>query len=228
MLPITDITKFSFQDFPEHTSCIIWIGGCNFRCPYCHNPEFVIEKFNTINEDEVFEFLKFRVGLLEGVVISGGECTLYEDLYDFIKKIKNMGFLVKIDTNGTNFELVKKLINDKLLDFVALDYKAPKEKFQLISKIDKFDEFEKTLKYLISSEINIEIRTTVHTDFLNENDINNIILDLVNKGYKQNYYIQNFRNDNGKTIGNICDQKRTINQNLIEKQNLNVLFRNFF
>ena len=111
-----------------------------------------------MDEKEVFEFLESRIGLLDGVVLSGGECTLSNDLYDFVKKIKNMGFLVKIDTNGTNFELIKKLVDEKLVDFIALDYKAPKNKFKSISGTDLFDNFEKTLNYLIEKNINMEVR----------------------------------------------------------------------
>lgn len=149
MLPITDITKFTFQDFPNKTACIIWFAGCNFRCPYCHNPDFITKKCKCISEAEVLSFLKERVGLLDGVVLSGGECTLSNELYDFARKIKDMGFLIKIDTNGTNFELIKKLTEDKIIDFVALDYKAPKNKFLSIAKIDQFDIFSKSLDFLI-------------------------------------------------------------------------------
>ncbi|HSQ98069.1 MAG TPA: anaerobic ribonucleoside-triphosphate reductase activating protein [Rickettsiales bacterium] len=228
MLPITDITKFTFQDFPDKTACIIWLAGCNFRCPYCHNPDFIMKKCKCLDEKEVFDFLESRVELLDGVVLSGGECTLSNELYDFIKKIKSMGFLVKIDTNGTNFELVKRLIEDKLIDFIALDYKAPKNKFLSIAKIDKFDIFSETLNFAISSNIDMEIRTTVHTKLLNEDDLNEIINDLNSRNYKSNFYIQNFRNDSGSTLDNIGDQERVLDKNLILKKDFGVFFRNFF
>ena len=182
-----------------------------------------------MEEEKVLEFLKSRVGLLDGVVLSGGECTLSDKLYDFIKKIKAMGFLIKIDTNGTNFELVSKLVNEKLIDFVALDYKAPKSKFQNIAKIDKFDIFSKTLDFLINSNIDMEIRTTVHTKLLNENDINEIINDLENRNYKKNYYIQNFRNDNHDILDKeLGEQNKIIDKNLISKKSFEIYFRNFF
>ena len=227
-LPIVDITKFTFQDFPEHTACIIWFAGCNFRCPYCHNPEFITGNLQKIDEQKILDFLKSRIGLLDGVVLSGGECCLFDDVYDFIKKIKEMGFLVKIDTNGTNAKLIKKLVNNKMIDFVALDYKAPKEKFKSIAGIDGFDKFDETLKFLIQSNIDMEIRTTVHTKLLNEDDVNNIILDLENKGYNKTYHIQNFRNDNKSTLGNIGDQDRILNKELIKSSKIKVFFRNFF
>ena len=227
-LTIVDITKFTFQDFPEHTACIVWFAGCNFRCPYCHNPEFITGNLQKIDEQKILDFLKSRIGLLDGVVLSGGECCLFDDVYDFIKKIKEMGFLVKIDTNGTNTKLIKKLVNDKMIDFVALDYKAPKEKFKSIAGIDGFDKFDETLKFLIQSNIDMEIRTTVHTKLLNEDDINNIILDLENKGYNKTYHIQNFRNDNKSTLSNIGDQDRILNKELIKSSKIKVFFRNFF
>ena len=227
-LPIVDITKFTFQDFPEHTACIVWFAGCNFRCPYCHNPEFITGNLQKIDEQKILDFLKSRIGLLDGVVLSGGECCLFDDVYDFIKKIKEMGFLVKIDTNGTNTKLIKKLVNDKMIDFVALDYKAPKEKFKSIAGIDGFDKFDETLKFLIQSNIDMEIRTTVHTKLLNEDDVNNIILDLENKGYNKTYHIQNFRNDNKSTLSNIADQDRILNKELIKSSKIKVFFRNFF
>jgi len=227
MLPITDITKFTFQDFPEHTACIVWFGGCNFRCQYCHNPEFITGNFKTISENDVFKFLNSRIGLLEGVVLSGGECTLSNNLYDFVKKIKDLGFLVKIDTNGTNFELIEKLINDRLVDFIALDYKAPKNKFSLITNSSEYDKFEMTLKFLILSNINMEIRTTVHTDLIDEDDINKIINDLENKNYKNKYFIQNFRNDNNSILGNLSEQKKILDKNKIISKNIKINFRNF-
>lgn len=228
MLPITDITNFTFQDYPEHTACIIWCAGCNFRCPYCHNPEFIEGEHKYIEENKVIDFLQSRIGLLEGVVFSGGECTLSNNLYSFAKKVKDMGFLVKIDTNGTNFELVKKMIEDNILDFVALDYKAPKEKFKIFSKQNIFTSFENTLQYLIDNNINMEIRTTIHTDLLNEEDINSIIEDLDKKGYNKTYYIQNFRNDNKRTLGNLPEQTRILNKDLIIQKSFNIEYRNFF
>ena len=181
-----------------------------------------------MDEREVFEFLESRVGLLDGVVLSGGECCLFNDLYDFAKKVKNMGFLIKIDTNGTNFELIKRMVDDDLIDFVALDYKAPKNKFKLVSGTELFDKFEKTLDYLIKKNINMEVRTTVHTSLLNEDDINDIISDLENRGYSKTYHIQNFRNDNKNTLGNLGEQERILDKNLISHDSIEVFFRNFF
>ena len=119
-------------------------------------------------------------------------------------------------------------MNDKIIDFVALDYKAPKEKFTSITGIDKFKDFEETLNFLIQSNIDMEIRTTVHTDLLNEDDINNIILDLENRNYNKTFHIQNFRNDNKYTLGNLKNQSRILNTDLIKSNKIKIFFRNFF
>lgn len=232
MLPFTAITKFTLQDYPEHIGCIAWLGGCNFRCSYCHNPEFVVDKFQTIEEDVVLDFLKKRADTLEAVVFSGGECTLYgEKLYNFIKKVKELGYLVKIDTNGTNPDLVEKLINEKLVNFVALDFKAPKNKFCDVIDLQNeefFNKFCKTLSILTQSNIDYEIRTTVHTALLNEDDINEIIKTLDRLDYTGTYYIQNFKNHGGRTLGNIVDQDKVLDKDkLIKPSGFNIEFRNF-
>lgn len=228
MLPITEITPFTFQDFPGYTACIIWFGGCNFRCPYCHNPEF-LENFKTIKEEKVFDFLESRKELLEGVVLSGGECTLSNDLIHFIEKVKKIGFKIKIDTNGTNPVLVSELLDKELLDFVALDYKAPEYKFGLISKSDKYSEFDKTLDLLIESQFPLEIRTTVHTKFLQEDDINEILKDLDKRKYRNTYYVQNYKNENCKTLENLEKQDRLLDRaKLLKPKNFVLEFRNFW
>lgn len=123
--------KSSLIDYPEKISAVIFTHGCNFKCPYCHNPELVNGKWEMENgkchDKAVVEFLKKRVGKLDGVVITGGEPTLHQDLPDFAKQIKEMGFCVKLDTNGTNPQMLQDLIENKLIDYVAMDIKAPIE-----------------------------------------------------------------------------------------------------
>ncbi len=207
MLGIYAIQKFSSLDFPNRLSCILWFSGCNMRCPYCYNKDIVFGK-KQIEEDEVIEFLKTRVGLLDGVVFTGGEATLYKDIVPFAKKIKNLGFEIKLDTNGINFEVIKELIDKKLVDYIALDFKAPKNKFYEITKNKNYEKFEKTLDFLINSNIKFEVRTTVHTDLLDEEDINEIIKVLKDKGYKGVYYLQNFFDV--ETLDNLPPQKRKL------------------
>lgn len=220
--PIYDITPFSMLDYPEHLSCIVWLSGCNMRCAYCYNPEVVFSQ-GKITTEALLHFLEQRQGKLEAVVLSGGEATLYPHLLSLCQKIKEMGFKIKLDTNGTNPELLKNLIDLHLLDYVAIDYKAPKTKFYSITKNKNFDTFQKSLLYLIHSDIEYEARTTLHSDLLNEEDINSIILDLFKKGYDKNYYIQEVQLHTD-TIGKIESPLQFFNKKLLRKE-LNILYR---
>jgi len=200
---IYDITKFTHLDYPEHLAAIIWFSGCNMRCDYCYNKDIVFAKNGSITLREALDFLRSRIGLLDGVVLSGGEATAY-NLVEFCQTIKNMGFAIKLDTNGTYSNNFKQLLDLHLLDYVALDYKAPKEKFTQITHSRKYDEFSKTLDLLLTSDIHFEVRTTLHADLLTPHDINAIIDDLVQRGYDKSYYIQEFL----ETETNIADLKK--------------------
>ena len=219
---IYDITKFTHLDYPGHLACIVWLSGCNMRCLYCYNKDIVFAKNGKYSFNDLLEFLKTRVGRLDGVVLSGGEATTH-DLLEFCKKIKKLGFKIKIDTNGTNIQTIKKLVNSGLLDYIALDYKAPKSKFKYITKSDKYDEFVKTLDFILSCGIKFEVRTTLHSDLLNEDDINEIIKDLLKKGYKENYYIQEFIQTDGN-IANLDNPERKFDKSKL-LDDINVVFR---
>lgn len=192
------------------------------RCDYCYNKDIVFAKEGKYSYDDILDFLKTRVGLLEAVVLSGGEATSHE-LLPFCKKIKELGFKIKLDTNGTNSSTIKELLDANLLDYVALDYKAPKEKFTQITHSNKFEEFSKTLEFLLRSGLAFEARTTLHADLLNEEDINAIIRDLSERGYTNTYYIQEFL-DTGVNIGNLTQAKHKINKALLQN-NLEIVFR---
>ena len=153
--------------------------------------------------------------MLEGVVLSGGEATQFDGLVEFAQDISALGFKIKLDTNGTNPDMIKALLDKGLLDYCALDYKAPKEKFYEITKNRNFDAFEKSLSLLIESEIEFEVRTTVHRGLLDESDINLITKDLEAKSYKGIYYIQNFVED-VKTIGGISNPEQSLERSKIE------------
>ena len=200
-LPITSITPFTFQDYPEHTACILWFSGCNMACSYCHNPELVKGDLAKLPPQQVTEFLESRKGLLEGVVLSGGECMMSAQLPEFARYLKSLGFKVKVDTNGTNPDMLEEMLGENLIDYVALDYKAPPDLFQSITGFDGYALFERSLRLLIASGIPLEIRTTVHADLLDEEDVNIIIRRLEETGFKGTYYLQNFRS--GKTLKNI-------------------------
>lgn len=170
-------------------------------CSYCHNPELVKGELSKLPSAQVTEFLESRKGLLEGVVLSGGECMMSAQLPDFARYLKSLGFKVKVDTNGTNPDMLEKMLGENMIDYVALDYKAPPDLFQSITGFDGYTLFERSLNLLIASGIPLEIRTTVHADLLDEEDINTIIRRLEKTGFKGTYYLQNFRS--GKTLGNL-------------------------
>lgn len=181
--------KTSFLDYPEKISCIVFTLGCNFRCGYCHNPElFKIEPVLTV--PAFFDFLQTRKGKLDGVVITGGEPTLQNGLLDFIKEIKDLKFLVKLDTNGTNPKILEELLNLNLLDYVAMDIKAPLDKYKQITNVDlDIQKIEDSINLIKSSKIDYEFRTTVVKSQLSFEDFKKIGL-LLKESKK--YYLQKF------------------------------------
>ena len=199
------------------------------RCGYCHNPQIVKGKGRG-DINQVLDFLNKRKGLLDGVVLSGGEASLYSGIEAFIAEVRERGYAVKLDTNGTRSDLIKKLLDREWLDYVALDYKAPPEKFKRVTGINRFRNFEETLSLLCHQDrVPFEVRTTVHTDLLDEIDIATIMVDLEDKGYKGTYYIQNFRADNDRpTLGFLPPQKRVLRLDLLPTPLcFSLAFRNF-
>ncbi len=161
---IGGLQKFSLIDYPGKVACIIFTQGCNFRCRYCHNPELVIpEQFcPTIPEEVVFEFLKSRRDYLQGVVVSGGEPTIHGDLLDFLDRIKQMGYLIKLDTNGSQPYRLKLLIQLKLVNYIAMDVKAPLDRYEeIINAPFDVENIKESIKLIIDSGIRHEFRTTV-------------------------------------------------------------------
>lgn len=155
----------------------------------------------------MLDFLLSRRLLLDGVVFSGGECTIHPQLIPFVREVKKMGFEVKIDTNGSRPEVIWQLVDENLLDYVALDFKAMPEKYWSVTRSDLFFPFEKTLEVLISSGIRFEVRTTVHSDQLTASDLENMENWLRAKGYSGTYYLQHFRGDK-PTLGELGESKK--------------------
>lgn len=182
----------------------------------------VNSKSGLYTQEDLYTFLLKRVGLLDGVVLSGGEATLHE-LEAICHAISALGFNIKLDTNGSNPELLKRLIDRRLIDFVAMDFKATKDKFKEITKSNYYDKFIESLKHLNSSTIEYEVRTTLHNDLLDEDDINEMQKVLVDNGYENNYYIQNFLEvenlSNLKSSKNYFDKSKLTNE-------LNIVWRN--
>jgi pyruvate formate lyase activating enzyme len=221
--PIYSITPFTLLDYPHKSACILWFAGCNMRCLYCYNPEIVFGK-GIISFENAMQFLKGRSHLLDAVVFSGGECLLHKKSVSFIAEVKKMGFLVKIDTNGSQPEVVKELIQKELIDYVALDFKAMPAKFEKITQSNLFIPFQKSLLLLLQSKIPFEVRTTVHSELLNKNDLQQMISYLENIGYTGNYYIQYFVNDTA-TIEKLGHSFKELENENLSTEKIKVHFR---
>ena len=174
---IGGLQKFSLIDYPGKISAIVFTRGCNFRCPYCHNPELVDPQryAEPWQEEEYWAFLQSRTQKLDAVVVTGGEPTLQEDLEPFLEKIRKMGFLIKLDTNGSNPDVLKDLLSANLVDYIAMDIKAPLEKYSEVAKvpIDKTD-IQESIELIKQSTVDHEFRTTIAKNVLSKEDVVNI------------------------------------------------------
>lgn len=198
-MKICGIQKISLLDYPEHLSSILFLGGCNFCCPFCHNSGLLQPPYaETYEEEAVLEFLSKRKKILEGICITGGEPLLNQNLPSYLEKIKNLGYQIKLDTNGSRPDALRKLIEDGLVDYVAMDIKASKARYPLCTglsapEIEKlFPAIEQSASVLMESSLeNYEFRTTVVRDFHTEEDFYSISKWL--SGAKH-YYLQSFVN----------------------------------
>ncbi|MFW5648163.1 MAG: anaerobic ribonucleoside-triphosphate reductase activating protein [Candidatus Alkaliphilus sp. MAG34] len=193
---ILGIEKSSFIDYPNNICTVIFTGGCNFRCLYCHNSSIVEGKGDKIGTGEIIHFLKDREKFIDALCISGGEPTIQKGLYNFIYKIKKEGFNIKLDTNGTNPGLLKKLIDEKLIDYIAMDVKAPPDKYSSITQTPVIlEDIQESIDILLENKIGYEFRTTICKELLSMEDIKTIA-----KGIKgcNTYALQNFKD--GETI----------------------------
>ena len=200
MIKIGGLQKTTFIDYPGKLACTVFLCGCNFRCPFCYSRELVLpEKIKNqpkVKKKEFFNFLQERKGLLEAVVVCGGEPTINEDLPDFIKEIKKFGYLIKLDTNGSNPEMLQELINEKLIDYVAMDIKAPIEKYEKTVRVKvETEKIEESVKILKKGIIGYEFRTTVVPGIIDKDDVLKMAKWL---SPAQNYFLQNFKAE--KTI----------------------------
>ena len=189
---IKGLQKLTLLDYPEKCAAIVFTSGCNLRCPFCHNSSLIpFDKQGDITEQEFFAFLSKRKGLLDGVVISGGEPLLQKDISSFIYNIKEMGFLVKLDTNGTNPTLLKKLVSNGLIDYVAMDVKNSPKNYAKTVGVEAFDiaPVLESIEFLLTGVVDCEFRTTVVDELFDEQafiDIAKLI-----KGCRR-YYLQPF------------------------------------
>ena len=188
--------KTSLLDFPGKIASIVFTQCCNFRCGYCHNPELNTEKraandlSSSCSVQEFFDFLDIRKGKLDGIVVTGGEPTLQKGLYQFLFEIKNKGFLIKLDTNGSNPEILKTVVTDGLVDYVAMDTKAPFDKYHEVIKTRiPLEKIKESIDFLLSGKVDYEFRTTVVKEQLSFDDFEKI--GQLIKGAKR-YYLQKF------------------------------------
>lgn len=194
------LQKLTLLDFPGNMAATVFTGGCNFRCPFCHNRSLVFlnENETEISSDDIVEYVSMRNKVLDGICITGGEPLLHPGLKDFIKKIRNLGLKVKLDTNGSNFDGLKQLVEEKLVDYVAMDIKNCPNKYSETIGMSDFDlsEVEKSKNYLLENHVDYEFRTTVVKDFHEIEDFEEIGKWI--KGAKR-YFLQNFE-DHGTCI----------------------------
>lgn len=167
------IDKFSLLDYDENVSVVLFAPTCNFRCPFCHNGQSVLENNQAIPFDEILDFLKTRTGLIDAVVISGGEPTLMNDLVSKIEKIKELGFKIKLDTNGTNPDVLRKLLRKNLLNYIAMDIKNSEDKYAETVGVTNplLDKIKESISIIMDSGIDYEFRTTLVAEYHSKESI---------------------------------------------------------
>jgi len=166
--------KVSLIDYPGEIGAVVFCQGCNFRCPYCHNPELVNPELymECMPEDGIFSFLSGRVGRLDAVTVTGGEPTIHSELPRFLARLKDMGYLVKLDTNGSMPSVLERLIAEKIVDYIAMDIKGPLGKYTEITRVPTFlDDIEESIKLIMHSGLKYEFRTTIVESLLSEDDL---------------------------------------------------------
>ena len=196
---IKGLQKLTLLDFPTRLAATVFLGGCNMRCPFCHNASLVVrDGGENISEDALFSFLESRRGKLSGVCITGGEPTLYKELPTFINNIRALGYAVKLDTNGTNPDMLEGLISDGLIDYVAMDIKSSRAGYPTASGVADIDisKIEESVQILLSGKVDYEFRTTLVKELHTLSDMEDIGRWI--KGAKR-YFLQGFK-DSGDLI----------------------------
>lgn len=225
-MQILGLQKLTLLDYPGYVASTIFTGGCNFKCPFCQNASLVNYEEEDLGEENILEFLKMRKPYLDAICISGGEPTIQKDLKDFIKKVKNLGYLIKLDTNGTNPKILKELIDEKLINYVAMDIKNSKEKYDdTIGLSYDISNIEESVNLLLEGNIDYEFRTTVVKDFHDDDDFIKIAKWI--KGAKK-YVLQQFVDSENVIKGGLSShpkEKLYEFKNILEKELKNVEIR---
>lgn len=221
---IGGMEKMTLIDFPNQLAAILFYVGCNLRCPYCYNPDLIVGEHNKpLDSKEIIDFVLLRKGVLDGIVFSGGECTLWGDaLITDLEFVKSLGYKTKIDTNGQKPNFVADLLRQGLVDYVALDVKCNKRnerKFRWISDLTYM-----TLRLLMKSGVEFETRTTIHPDIINEDDLSELLEELSEFGMTGKHYIQYFF-PAPKTLGNVNEKPRYFDLSKVKTHGLDVVER---
>ena len=218
-MKIAGYEKISLQDYPDHISCIIFTQGCNMKCPFCQNSTLIqMESENLIDENEILDYLNLRKNVLTGLTITGGEPSVQKDLKEFITKVKQIGLDVKLDTNGMNYQLLKELIEEKKVDYVAMDIKNTFSKYSKTSGIVNIntDNILNSINLLKQNKVKHEFRTTVINEFHTLEDI----LEIIKLIGDSKYYLQNFSNSEyviDKSLTEISKDKLYLWNNILKK-----------
>ncbi len=217
---IAGLQKTTLIDYPGKIACVVFLAGCNFRCPWCYSSELVlplkIVSQPRFSEKEFFDFLRQRQGLLEGVVVCGGEPTINKDLPQFIEKIKNLGFSVKLDTNGSNPRMLKDLADTKLIDYVAMDIKSSSSNQiyeNILGEGVKMENIKESVEFLKNGNLDFEFRTTVVPGIHKKEEFLEIAKWIGGENVK--YYLQNFRAE--KTIDPEFEKVKPFSKEFLEE-----------
>ena len=202
---IAGLQKLTLLDYPGHTACTVFTAGCNLRCPFCHNSELVLPQRRPprMDEEEFFSFLKKRQGILDGVCITGGEPLLQKDIADFMQRIKELGFAVKLDTNGCFPHVLRTLVEQGLVDYVAMDIKNSRESYAKTVGLENFDlaPVEESVSYLLSGAVEFEFRTTVVDGLHSARDFHSIGQWLSGA---ERYFLQEFKDSGDVLTAGLC------------------------
>ena len=196
-MKIVGLQKLTLLDYPGKVACTVFLGGCNFRCPFCHNGQLLEDAPAIMEPEELLAFLNGRRGILDGVCITGGEPTLTPDLPEFLRQIREMGYLIKLDTNGYRPDVLKALVGEGLVDYVAMDVKNSPERYGETVGIQglRLDKIEESIRFLMTGEVDYELRTTVAEPLHDEGSVQNMaswLLDLGDDHKIRRLFIQPF------------------------------------
>lgn len=227
---IAGMEKLTMLDFPNKLAAILFYVGCNLRCPYCYNPSVVKNEMGTMDADEIVRFLQQRTGVLDGVVFSGGECTIWGGkLQSDIEYVRSLGYKIKLDTNGLRAGFVTEMINRGLIDYVALDIKCPEngnshKQFYNKSQNYPFYPTWNLLQFLIKYNIPFETRTTIHPDVTNEEEASLLLKQLAEVGVKKHHF--QFFFSIGESLGNVSQAPRYFDVSKVDTHGIELGLRN--